>query len=163
MTRHSFFSTSLLPALGQACCAWWDPAEREDVLWWAAACVGWLLEDGFLTCLCGRVLAVGATQMLTCVFSCVFPRGLGCVWHWSVCCKASGTHSVFGGASSFIVPCFCTGGQVGGDGSSFCPAGLWALTVSCALRVPGLEMNCSQRDGEWSLEENGSGKARACA
>ena len=35
--------------------------------------------------------------------------------------------------------------------------------VSCALGVPGLEMNFSQQDGEWSLEENGPGKARGCA
>lgn len=45
-----------------------------------------------------------------CLLVCV-PSGLDCVWDWSVCCKASGSHSVSGGAS--CCPCFSTGGQVG--------------------------------------------------
>ena len=58
-----------------------------------------------------------------CVFSCVFPHGLGCVWDWSVCCKASGSHRVSGGAS-LLSPVSALGARSGGDGSSFCPAGL---------------------------------------
>lgn len=57
-----------------------------------------------------------------CLLVCV-PSGLGCVWDWSECCKAGGSHSVSGGAS-FVVPVSPLGARWGGDGSSFCPAGL---------------------------------------
>lgn len=65
-------------------------------------------------------------RLLVCVSS-----GLGCVWHWSVCCKASGSHSVSGGASFFVVPCLCTGGQVGWGWLFILSC--WAVSTHCVL------------------------------
>lgn len=78
-----------------------------------------------------------------CVFSCVFPHGLGCVWDWSVCCKVC--QLVFG--CSLVVPCPALGARsrVGMALHSV----LLAVSAHCVLcsRVPGLEMNFPSKMG----------------